>query len=336
MAQRRELVQRAVGNLTADLGSQDVKVSQCSGDLGRSPVGANGHVVLVADDEQRLGHNVAKVVGHGGGQHHVDNLALVLDELLALGAVVDVGQHGDPDGVRVLPLADVVDGLLVGLDGVKGLRGLGGDVVVDGHVGDALFDVVLQADGVDQHQPVNGLGVLQRKARAEHATDRVANQRNVADAQRVEQAARVVGQLVEAELVVVGLGALAPADLVGRNDAVSRAGEGHDGVVPGRAAEVLAVQHDGGLAVGRAGGLDVHKGHLQLLLLALKGEDVDRVGVGEVGAVEVLGEGALGDCAVGGQLQLRGGEAGGRDEARGESRELHGVEGIYEEEEEEE
>lgn len=324
MAQRRELVQCAVGNLTADLGPQDVEVSQRGGDLGRGPVGANGHMVLVADDEQRLGHNVAKVVGHGRGQHQVDNPALVLDELLAAGAIVDVCQHGDPDGVRVLPLADVVDGLLVGLDGVEGLGGLGGDVVVDGDVGHALLDVVLQADGVDQHQAVDGLGVLQRKARAEHAAERVADQGDVADAQRVEQAARVEGQLVEAELVVVGLGALAEADLVGRNDAVSRAGEGDDGAVPRRAAEVLAVQHDGRLAVGRAGGLDVHEGHLQLLLLALKLEDVDRPGVREVGAVEVRGEGPLGDGAVGGELQLRGGEAGGRDEARGERRELHG------------
>ncbi|KAH6608671.1 hypothetical protein Trco_002017 [Trichoderma cornu-damae] len=200
VAQGGKLVQRAVGDLAADLRAQDVKVAQLGGDLGGRPVGADGDLVLVADDEQRLGDDVAKVVGDGRGQHHVDDLALVLDELVALGAEVDVGQHGDPGGVRVVPLADVVDLLLVGLDRGKRLGGLGGDVVVEGDVGHALFHVVLQAHGVDQHQPVDGGGVLQGEARAQHAADGVADEGDAADAQRVEQAAGVHGQLVEAEL----------------------------------------------------------------------------------------------------------------------------------------
>lgn len=150
MAQGGELVQSAVGDLGADLRTQDVEVAELGGNLRGRPVGADGDLVLVADDEQRLGDNVAKVVGLGRGQHHVDNLALVLEELGALGAEIDVVEHGDPDGVRVVPLADVVDLLLVGLEGVKGLGGLGGDVVVDGDVGHALLDVVFEADGINQ------------------------------------------------------------------------------------------------------------------------------------------------------------------------------------------
>lgn len=321
VAQGGELVQSAVGDLGADLRTQDVEVAELGGNLRGRPVATDGDLVLVTDDEQSLGDNVAKVVGLGRGQDHVDDLALVLEELGALGAEVDVGEHGDPDGVGVVPLADVVDLLLVGLEGVKGLGGLGGDVVVDGDVGHALFDVVLEADGVDEDQAVDGAGVLQGEAGAEHAADGVADEGDVADAQRVEQAAGVPGQLVEAELVVVGLGALAPADLVRGDDAVSGAGEGDDGGVPGRAAEVLAVEQHRRLAVGGARGLDVHVGHLQLLLLAGEGEDVDGPGVGEVGAVEVEGERALGDGAVGSLLGE--GQAGGREEARGESRQLH-------------
>lgn len=321
MTQGGELVQSAVGDLGADLRTQDVEVAELGSNLRGRPVAADGDLVLVTDDEQSLGDNVAKVVGLGRGQDHVDDLALVLEELGALGAEVDVGEHGDPDGVRVVPLADVVDLLLVGLEGVKGLGGLGGDVVVDGDVGHALLDVVLQADGVDEDQAVDGAGVLQGEAGAEHAADGMANQGDVADSQGVEEAAGVPGQLVEAELVVVGLGALAPADLVRRDDAVSGAGEGDDGGVPGRAAEVLAVQQHRRLAVGGARGLDVHVGHLQLLLLAGEGEDVDGPGVCEVGAVEVEGERALGNGTVGSLLCK--GQAGGREKARGDGRELH-------------
>ncbi|CRK25036.1 hypothetical protein BN1708_014109 [Verticillium longisporum] len=307
-----ERAEVSVGELGGDLGAEEVEAAELGGDVGRRPLAADGGGVVLAYEEQGAGLDVLEVVGHGLGQDEVDNLGLAAHKGIAQGAVVDVDEHADPDVVGFLPLAEVVDALLVAADGLVGRGGLGGERLVDGDVGDALLDVVLEADAVDDDELVDGRRVLQAKGRRQHAAERVADDGDVADAGGVEQAARVEDELLGAELVAGGLAALAEANLVGRDDAVSLAGEGADRGLPGRAAKVLAVEEDGRLAVGPALGLDVHEGHLDLLGLADKREDLDGEGVFPVEAVEVLRERALGDGAFG----LRVAQAGGHEARR--------------------
>ncbi|WP_394892275.1 hypothetical protein ACG873_13225 [Mesorhizobium sp. AaZ16] len=52
----------------------------------------------------------------------------------------------------------------------------------------------------------------------------------------------VGGQLLKRELIVLRLGGLAKADLIGRNDAVARHRQHVDGHLPGPGAEVFTVQ----------------------------------------------------------------------------------------------
>jgi hypothetical protein len=131
----------------------------------------------------------------------------------------------------------------------------------------------------------------------------VAQDGRVGHADRRQQAVRVGGKLLEAVLVVLGFARLAKADLVGCDHAVAGAGQFVDRGLPGRGAEVLAVQENHGAAV-RLRRFDVHVGHVQRH--ALRGEAVllDRVGIieaFELGAVAGLSGGGLrGRLRVGG------------------------------------
>lgn len=315
VAEIRELDERAVGHLADDLGAELVKVAERGSDGRGSPLRADGGSVLVTDDEQHARLDVGKVMRNRRRQHQVDDARLAAQVAFALGAVVDVDEHVDPDVVVGLPLADVVELLLVGLDRGKRGRCLLLVVVIDANVRDALLDVVLEADSVHNGHLVDGVGVLQGEADAQHATERVTDDGDVANIEGVEHAARVVDELVRAELVVEGLGALAEANLVRRNHAVALVGQGADRRVPRRAAKVLAVEEHGRLAIGAARGLNIHKGHLELLKLAREAEHLDRERVRKVGAVEVLGERPIVDGSVGGDLQA-GRDAGKRREGR--------------------
>lgn len=146
----------------------------------------------------------------------------------------------------------------------------------------------------------------------------MSNDGYVAHARSIEKATGVPGELTQTELVAGRLAALAEANLVGSNDAVASAGESADGTLPGGAAEVASVEEDGRFAIGFTFGVDIHESHLERLSLAGEGVHMDREGVGEVGAVEVLGEWAFGDCSG----SLRDGQAG--EEAKGEQGESHG------------
>ena len=83
---------------------------------------------------------------------------------------------------------------------------------------------------------------------------------------------------------------LAEADLIGDDHAVAGIAQRPDGVLPGCAAEVLAVQEHDGLAV-RLRRTDVHVGHGQRLALRLEFVALNRMRIVEVGE-ERIGIGA--------------------------------------------
>lgn len=300
--------------LLGDLGAKNVKVSQLGGNIGRRPLRSDGSLVLVTDDEEGTGLDVAEVVGNRRCENHVDNLSLVLYVGIAPGAVVDVDKHVDPGVVCRFPLSDVVDRLLVAPNGLVGGSGLGRNGLIDADVGDALLNVVLQTDRVNHDHLLDGLGVLETKASSHHTAHGVANDGDIANTRGIEQATSVPGELVETELVRIWLGALAEANLIGSNNAITLGGQNADGVLPGRAAEVLAVEENNSLAIGLAGWLDVHKGHLEILLLAGELEDLDGPRVGEVGAIEFVRERAIVN-GTGGLSSRRAGKQRGRGQS---------------------
>lgn len=322
MAKILESVQVAVGKLRSDLRSKHVKVTELGLDIRRAPLRSDGGLVLVADNEEGFGSKITKIVSNRRGQHHVDNLSLVRDELLALGAVIDVDKHVYPGVVGALPLADIVDLLLVTLDGLVGLSTLRLVAVVNCNVRHTLLDVIFKADRVHENKFLNHVGVLQTESDREHAAKRVTNQSNLLDSQSREESLRVFGKLVGAELVARRLAALAEANLIRGDDAVAHASQDINRLTPGRTTKVLAVKNDSGFAVGCARGWDVHKGHFQILELVVEAEEFDGMRVGKVGAVEFLVKGAVINSAVG----LRRNEAGAK-KTRGHKagkRETHG------------
>lgn len=66
---------------------------------------------------------------------------------------------------------------------------------------------------------------------------------HVVNVESIEEAARAGGELLEAELVVLGLAGLAEANLVNGNDAVAVGCQLVDGCSPRRATEVLAARY---------------------------------------------------------------------------------------------
>lgn len=108
----------AVWDLSSHGRAQQIKATQLSRDLWWRPLRTDGRLVLVADHDESAGLQVLEVLGDGLGEDKVHDLGLALDVGLALGTVVGVDEHADGDVVCLFPLADVVELLLVALDGL--------------------------------------------------------------------------------------------------------------------------------------------------------------------------------------------------------------------------
>lgn len=99
----------------------------------------------------------------------------------------------------------------------------------------------------------------------------MAYQDGLTDAERGQQGVRIRGQLLEAELVLLGLAGFAEADLVRCNHTVAGATQDIDGLLPGAGAEILSVQQDDGAVRNAAGGrCHVEIGHLDVLALGVE------------------------------------------------------------------
>ena len=112
-----------------------------------------------------------------------------------------------------------------------------------------------------------------------------------------------------AVLVMCRLGRFAEPDLIGSDDAVAGVAQYSDGVLPGRRAEILAVQQQDRAAVRRLW-LHVHIGHVQGLALRGEGEVRHRPGILEALQLRPVGRAVIGRTDRGG-----GAESGGDAEA---------------------
>jgi hypothetical protein len=101
---------------------------------------------------------------------------------------------------------------------------------------------------------------------------------------------RIHRELLERILVTLGLGRLAPADLVRRDDSVAGVVQGSDRLLPGRGAEVLAVQDDRRLSV-RFRRCYVHVAHNHGFALRLEGEIMNRPRIVEALQLRSVGRG---------------------------------------------
>lgn len=77
----------------------------------------------------------------------------------------------------------------------------------------------------------------------QHTAQRVTNDGHLVDVEGIEETARAGGELLEAELVGLGLARLAEANLVNGNDTVPMSRQLVDGFSPRRATEVLAARY---------------------------------------------------------------------------------------------
>ncbi len=139
------------------------------------------------------------------------------------GPLHEAREHRDPAVVFGPPCAGVIGRLLVGLDALGGRRLLPFDPLIDRKGRDAERLPVLEPDRIDQNQRRDVVRIHQRIARRDHAAGRVGDQHRVPDADRLEQRVGVLGELMKAVLVALGLRGLAEADLVGRDDAIAGA-----------------------------------------------------------------------------------------------------------------
>ena len=113
------------------------------------------------------------------------------------------------------PLADVIGGLLIGLDALAAGLAFALVPLVDRLIGHAFRLPVLQPDRIGEHELFGLLGIDQREARCQHPAHGMSHHRHAADIQLIEQCAGVRRELMEAELIVLRLGRFAKADLVG-------------------------------------------------------------------------------------------------------------------------
>jgi len=109
----------------------------------------------------------------------------------------------------------------------------------------------------------------------------MADHGDLLDALLLQQRLGVMRQLGEAELVTLGLARAAETDLIGSDHPVTGLAEHLDGALPGRPAEVLAMQQQRRAAVRLALRLDVHEGHFQRLALGLETVVLERVRIAE-------------------------------------------------------
>ena len=121
----------------------------------------------------------------------------------------------------------------------------------------------------------------------------------------------VAGKLLKAELIMRGLARFAEADLVDGDHTVTGCCQCRDGALPGGGAEILAVKQHHRLAVRRAGGFHVHKGHAQLF--ALRGQGV----VGHRPRIfEALELRPVGRLLIGGLRRRRSGDRASEPQAQ--------------------
>jgi hypothetical protein len=106
----------------------------------------------------------------------------------------------------------------------------------------------------------------------------VAQHGHLADTEAIQQRRCVGGQQLEA-VVDVGLGRLAPADLIGHDHPVSGSGQRLDDVAEVVTAECLAVHQHDRLPVRLGARRDIHICHRDLLQVIGKRQEPDRVGV---------------------------------------------------------
>jgi hypothetical protein len=93
---------------------------------------------------------------------------------------------------------------------------------------------------------------------------------------------RVGGKLMKPELILLGLGGFAEADLVQGHNAVAGIAQGSNDVFPRGGAEVLAMQQNDRLAIGLRGP-DIHVCHRQGLSLGPELVTLNGMGVVEIG-----------------------------------------------------
>ncbi len=181
--------------------------------------------------------------------------------------LVQAGQHVHRLLVLRLPSVDVVRRPFVLPNAVGGDPQLPLVPLVDGTGGHAERLPVLESDRVREYQRVRRFGIHQRISHGQHATGGMTHHAGARDIELPQERGCVGGQLLEAVLVVRGLGGGTEADLVGHDDAVARAAQRVDLAVPRRAAEVLAVHQDDSAAIGCDRRSDVHVGHLERFAL---------------------------------------------------------------------
>ncbi len=218
--------------------------------------------------------------------------------------------------------ARVIGGLLVGADALGGRRLLPRDLLVDGEIGNAERLPVFEPDRIGEHERGSRVRIHEREAGREHAAGRMADDDGLADAERRQQRMRVRRELLERILIALGLGRLAPADLVGRDHAVAGCAQGPDRLFPGRRAEVLAMQDDGGPAVRRGRGRDVHVAHDEPFALRFEGEVMDRPGIGEALKLRAVSR-RLGAGGKGAAENERGAKDQGKDRGKRKGTDRH-------------
>jgi len=233
-------------------------------------------------------------VDHRLGEDHFRSLRLVPGHPLLALAGVHAGQHGDPAVVLRLPVAVVVELLLVGLDAVEIGFQLGLVKLIDGCIGHAFGLPVLQSDGVHQHQLLGQLRIVQRQPRGQHATHGMTDNADLVDALLLQQGLGVVRQLGEAELVALGLARTAETDLIRGDYAVAGLAEHLDAALPGCATEILAMQQERRAAVRLASRRNVHVGHLHRLALGLETIVLERMRIAEAFQLRAIAGPAFG------------------------------------------
>lgn len=286
VTQIRKLNQRAVRDQRRSPRTQHTVITNDSLNSRGRPSLTDGSVVLVTNHQQRAGLYQTELIDDGLRINHIRGLGLVPRELGTFAAVVDVGQHRDPHIVFRFPGVDIVSVLLVGHDGSRGGGVLSHPAEVDALVRNAQGLPVLQAEWVDHDQRRHVARVHESVARSQHPPCAVADDGRVVNAQLFQQAVCVQSELLKGELVPDWLGGFAPSDLVRCDDAIADVGELVYCLVPGGAAEVLAVEEDGHFFGGGdgavAGWANIHEGHFDVHLLGGESVDIDWIRICEV------------------------------------------------------
>ena len=280
MAQVRELHQAGAGDPLRGQPAQLRVVAEPGRRVRRGQVLADGGGVLLTDEQQGRHRQLVQLVDHRLGVDHVVEQGRIPGHPRPARAVEQSGQHPHRLVPFRAPLAGIVGGLLVGAQapGVHPQLPLVPLVHADGW--HPLGLPVLQADGVHQHQLVHLAREHQGIAHGQHAAGGVPHQAGPRHPDGGQQGPGVARQLLEAVLVMFGLGGLAEADLVRGHHPVAGLGQDPHRGRPGGGGEVLAVQQHHGAAGGGRGGRHIQVGHVQAGPLGGEREAAHRERVG--------------------------------------------------------